>query len=90
MLTAEGNELFYYAFPNETTKRNYEIDFLLARQGKICPIEVKSSGYKTHASLDAFYAIFSSRILRRYLVYTKDIGKEQDILCIPAYMTAFL
>ena len=90
MLTAEGNELFYYAFPNETTKRNYEIDFLLARQGKICPIEVKSSGYKTHASLDAFYAKFSSRILRRYLVYTKDIGKEQDIFCAPAYMTAFL
>ena len=90
MLTAEGNELFYYAFPNETTKRNYEIDFLLARQGKICPIEVKSSGYKTHASLDAFYAKFSSRILRRYLVYTKDIGKDQDIFCIPTYMTAFL
>ena len=90
MLTAEGNELFYYAFPNETTKRNYEIDFLLARQGKICPIEVKSSGYKTHASLDAFYAKFSSRILRRYLVYTKDIGKDQDICCIPTYMTAFL
>ena len=90
MLTAEGNELFYYAFPNETTKRNYEIDFLLARQGKICPIEVKSSGYKTHASLDAFYAKFSSRILRRYLVYTKDIGKDQDIFWAPAYMTAFL
>ena len=90
MLTAEGNELFYYAFPNETTKRNYEIDFLLARQGKICPIEVKSSGYKTHASLDAFHAKFSSRILRRYLVYTKDIGKDHDIFCVPAYMTAFL
>ena len=90
MLTSEGNELFYYTFLNESTKHNYEIDFLLARQGKICPIEVKSSGYKTHASLDAFYEKFSSQILRRYLLYTKDVGKSQDVRCFPVYMTPFL
>lgn len=54
MLTAAGNRLFYYTFPTETGKHNYEIDFLLSRGNKICPIEVKSSGYKRHASLDAF------------------------------------
>ena len=52
MLTAAGNRLFYYTFPTETGKHNYEIDFLLSRGNKICPIEVKSSGYKRHASLD--------------------------------------
>ena len=90
MLTAEGNELFYYTFLNETAKHNYEIDFLLARQNKICPVEVKSSGYKTHASLDAFCEKFSSQILRRYLIYTKDMGKSQEVHCIPVYMTPFL
>ncbi len=90
MLAAEGNELFYYTFPNETTKHNYEVDFLLARQNKICPVEVKSSGYKTHASLDAFYEKFSSQIYRRYLIYTKDLKKDQDVCCFPVYMTAFL
>ncbi len=90
MLTAGGNELFYYTFPNEATKHNYEIDFLLARQNKICPIEVKSSGYKTHASLDAFAKKYSSQILRKYLIYTKDIGKDRDIYCLPVYMTPFL
>lgn len=90
MLTAEGNELFYYTFLNESSKHNYEIDFLLARRNKICPLEVKSSGYKSHASLDAFYTKFSSRILTRYLVYTKDLRKDQDIYCIPLYMTPFL
>ena len=90
MLAFEGNELFYHVFPNKETKHNYEIDFLLARQNKICPIEVKSSGYKTHASLDAFAGKFSSRILCRYIIYTKDIGKEQDIRCYPVYMTPFL
>ena len=90
MLAAEGNELFYYTFPNETTKHNYEIDFLISRSNKICPIEVKSSGYKRHASLDAFFEKFSSRILQRYLIYTKDLAKDQDIRCVPIYMTAFL
>ena len=90
MLAFEGNELFYHVFPNKSTKHNYEIDFLLARQNKICPIEVKSSGYKTHASLDAFAGNFSSKILRRYIIYTKDIANEQDIRCYPVYMTPFL
>ena len=90
MLTAEGNELFYYTFPNEATRHNYEIDFLIARQNKVCPIEVKSSGYKTHASLDAFFAKFSSQILWKYLVYTKDLAKDHDVRCIPIYMTPFL
>ena len=90
MLAAEGNELFYHTFLNEATKHNYEIDFLIARKNKICPIEVKSSGYKSHASLDAFYKKFSSQILNRYLIYTKDIGKDQNVRCYPVYMTPFL
>lgn len=90
ILTANGNELFYYTFLNEATRHNYEIDFLLARKNKICPVEVKSSGYKTHASLDAFQTKYSDRILQRYLIYTKDIKKEQDIICMPTYMALFL
>ena len=78
VLAAAGNKLFYYTWPKDET-HNYEIDFLLSRGSKICPIEVKSSGYKTHASLDAFYKKFSARILQRYLVYTKDLRKEEDI-----------
>ena len=35
-------------------------------------------------------AKFSDRILKRYLVYTKDLSKEQDIICIPVYMVPFL
>lgn len=90
MLAANGNELFYHTFLNEKSRHNYEIDFLLARKNKICPIEVKSSGYKTHASLDAFTVKFSDRILQRYLVYTKDLRKDGDIVCMPVYMAMFL
>ena len=90
MLKVAGNELYYYTFPTESRKHNYEVDFLIADADKINPIEVKSSGYKAHASLDAFANKFSSRIRHRYLIYTKDLRKEADIVCLPVYMTMFL
>ena len=90
MLTASGNKLFYYTFPTETGKHNYEIDFLLSRGNKICPIEVKSSGYKRHTSLNVFCQKFSSRVLQRYLIYTKDLQKDEQTLFLPVYLTQFL
>ena len=89
-LAAGGNELFYHTIMNENSKHNYEIDFILARKNKIVPLEVKSSGYKTHKSLDVFTEKFLDRILKRYLVYTKDMNKDKDIFCIPVYMVPFL
>lgn len=89
MLCASGNRLFYHTWAKDD-KHNYEIDFLLSRGNKICPIEVKSSGYRTHASLDAFCKKYSSRILSPYLIYTKDLDKEQQVELIPVYMTMFL
>ncbi len=72
MLYASGNKLFYYTFPKDNSTHNYEIDFLVAKKNKVCPIEVKSSGYKTHASIDAFSNKFSSKVGQKYLIYTKD------------------
>ena len=89
MLASSGNELFYFTFPKDE-KHNYEVDFLLSRGNKICPIEVKSSGYKTHASLDAFCEKYSSRINNRYLVYTKDLRKDGETLLVPVYMAGLL
>jgi hypothetical protein len=89
MLAAAGNKLFYYTFPKDE-KHNYEIDFLLSRGNKLCPIEVKSSGYKTHKSLDEFCKKFSSRIGERYLIYAKDLVKDGVTTCLPVYMTMFL
>ena len=90
LLASGGDELLYHTFLNKASRHNYEIDFLISRKNKICPIEVKSSGYKTHASLDAFSEKFSGRILEKYLLYTKDLQKDHDILCLPVYMAQFL
>lgn len=90
MLTASGNYLFYYTFEKDE-KHSYEVDFLLSRANKICPIEVKSSGYKTHASLDAFRAKYSARIRNSYLIYTKDFQMgDNDLMYLPFYMTGMI
>lgn len=89
MLAAAGNKLFYYTWFRDET-HNYEIDFLLSRGAKLCPIEVKSSGYKSHASLDAFCKKYSSVVDKRFLIYTKDLQKDQETLLLPVYMTPIL
>lgn len=90
MLKASGHELYYYTFPTGSGKHNYEVDFLIADGDKVSPVEIKSSGYKAHTSLDAFCGKFSSRIRNKYLVYTKDMRKDGDVLYLPVYMTMFL
>lgn len=89
MLTAKGDKLFYHTWAQDE-KHNYEIDFILSRGKKICPIEVKSSGYKTHASLDAFCEKFRERIQDRYLIYTKDLGHNEQVQHIPTCFTLFI
>lgn len=91
MLTANGNKLFYHTWPTESGKHNYEIDFLLSRGTKITPVEVKSSSYKTHLSMDKFCEKYSGRITNdRYLFYTKDYFKDRSMKYLPTYMAYFL
>ena len=88
-LATSGNKLFYYTWPKDAT-HNYEIDFLLSRGAKLHPIEVKSSGYNTHKSLDAFCEKFSHIVERRYLIYTKDFKKDKETVLLPVYMAPFI
>ena len=90
MLRAAGKQLFYHTMPFADGKKYYEIDFLVSDGHKVSPIEVKSSGYKSHTSLDAFCEKFSDRVQNRYVVYTKDLKREGRVDYIPVYMTMFL
>lgn len=90
ILTATGHKLYYHTWPTPSGKHNYEIDFLLSQKGKICPIEVKSSASNVHVSIDEFQKKFSARILQRYLLHSKDIRKDQDLILLPMYMAMFL
>lgn len=90
MLVASGYRLFYYTWPTDGGKHNYEVDFLLSRGNKVAPVEVKSSGYKTHASLEAFIKKYPERIKDSYLLYTKDIRREENVWLLPVFLTPFL
>ena len=90
MLRATGKKLFYHTIPYAEGKKYYEVDFVISDRHKISPIEVKSSGYKSHKSLDEFCAKFSARIQNKYLIYTKDYKRENGVDCLPVYMTMFL
>ncbi len=90
MLRATGKNLFYHTIPYAEGKKYYEIDFVIPHKHKISPVEVKSSGYKTHKSLDVFCSRFSDRTMNKYLIYTKDYKRENGVEYVPVYMTAFL
>lgn len=89
MLSASGNKLFYHTWAKDE-KHNYEIDFLLSRGSKVCPIEVKSSGYNTHSSLDAFCKKYSKNTDKPFLIYTKELRRDENTILLPVYMTLLL
>lgn len=94
MLRASGRELYFHEYlyrPEENEKdKKYEIDFLTVKKKKICPIEVKSSNYKSHKSFDYLIKKYQLKMEDRYIVYTKDIKYEDGIMWIPAYMTMLI
>lgn len=93
MLKATGKELYFHEYkyiPEGTKEKKYEIDFLLVKNRKICPVEVKSSGYSSHKSFDYFIKKYPIKVQDRYIIYTKDYKYENGITYIPVYMTMFL
>ena len=94
MLKAGGRELFFHEYkyvPEGTeTEKKYEIDFIIVKNKKICPIEVKSSGYTSHKSFDYFIDKYPIKVQERYIIYTKDLKFTDGITYIPAYMTGLL
>ena len=90
MLTARGNNLFYFTMESDTSNHLYEIDFILSVGNKIAPLEVKSGNYRGHKSLDVFCDRYSSRIGDKYVVHVKDYNWENGIHYLPVYMVPFI
>jgi hypothetical protein len=94
MLRMSGHKLYfheyYYQGENASKEKKYEIDFLIVKNKKICPIEVKSSGYRAHKSLDNMSNKYSIKLQDKYIIYTKDLKYEEGVFYIPIYMTMCL
>ena len=68
-------------------EKKYEIDFITVKNKKICPIEVKSSGYTSHKSFDYLVEKYQMKMQDRFIIYTKDLKYQDGILYVPIYMT---
>lgn len=94
MLKASGRELYFHEYlytPEGSEKeKKYEIDFITVKKKKVCPIEVKSSNYKSHKSFDYLLKKYQLKMEDRYIIYTKDLKFEDGITYIPLYMTSFI
>lgn len=91
MLNASGHRLFFYSKGkgSDGADKPLEIDFLIRRDRRICPVEVKSSARLTHASLDEFRRHFREHLGQAYLICRKDLEyrAKEDLLILPFYMT---
>ena len=95
MLTANGHRLFFYTHYSEEKKRNdIEIDFIISNNSKtkykMYPIEVKSGTRYTTDSLLKFREKYKARIGGCYIIHPRNLIINDDILCIPPYMTICL
>ena len=94
MFRANGRSLYFHEYrysPKGTEiEKKYEVDFLLVKNKKVCPVEVKSSGYSSHKSFDYFIEKYPIKVQDRYIIYTKDLKFSDGITYIPAYMACLL
>ena len=102
MLKAKGYDLLFNTYkyidkiekfdePDKINKtKKYEIDFIIRNNKHIIPIEVKSSAYKNHKSLDNFYKKFNIKRDKSYIIYTNNYKEEDNIIYLPVYMVLFV
>ena len=83
-LVANGVRLHYYMF--EDSGRKYELDFLMADGKRLVPIEVKSGRSGSHPSLDAFMGRNRRRAKVGYVVHSKNLRVEGDVVYLPIYL----
>ena len=81
-LVSRGYDLLFHSRSNP----RIEVDFLFRHGIKVCPVEVKSSGYHVHASLDWLIAHHPSNLGSRYVVCTGDYENDNSITYLPFYM----
>lgn len=94
MMVASGRSLFFheYKFTPEGSSREkkYEIDFLTVQEKRLLPVEVKSSGYRAHKSLDYFSEKYHMKLGEKIVLHTKDVARDGQVTYFPLYMAMCL
>ena len=90
MITSSGCRLFYHTWEKENSDHYYEVDFLIASNAKLVPIEIKSSNVNTYKSIETFSKKYSKKVYKQYLFSQKDVGHKEQLMFKPIYMLPFV
>lgn len=90
IIATSGNKLFYHTWAKQDNTHHYEVDFLIASNAKIVPIEIKSSAVNTHKSITEFANKYSKKIYQQFLFSQKDVANKEQLLYKPIYMLPFV
>ncbi len=80
---------FFKKIDKETRKTTLEIDFLIRRENKTIPIEVKSSDSDSIKSIEKFKKTYGCKVGQGCVLHEGDLKIENDFVYLPYYM-AFL
>lgn len=85
-LNASGFKLYYF-----NSKKLGKVDFLIEKDGRVLPIEVKSGrDAEFHKALDNIMAVDEFAIEKSVVVSKENIKREGKILYIPVYMLGLM
>ena len=96
LLVACGHRLFFYSRyrkkndEGEVVQESMEVDFIINRNGRIHPVEVKSSNGSRHTSLNKYRKRFGKIVGEPFVLCDSDLHVKDGITYIPFYMAMFL
>ena len=90
LIKANNRELYYHTWKKENSTHHYEIDFLIIKNKKVVPIEVKSGIVNNFNSLHAFCKKYSSVVGERYVFSQKDLSNQEMIKMRPFYLSQII
>ena len=80
------DELYYY-----NNKKNGEVDFLVEKNGRVLPLEIKSGkNYKRHKALNNILRVENYNINEGYVFHNDNFEKKDNVLYFPIYTIEFL
>ncbi|MBO4569400.1 MAG: DUF4143 domain-containing protein, partial [Candidatus Methanomethylophilaceae archaeon] len=90
-LTMSGHRLFFSKFSHEGSEKLQEVDFIIVKERRPTPVEVKSGKRpRMHKSLDRYMEKYGDRLGTAFVVCTSDLEVCEDVTYLPIYMAALL
>ena len=90
-LKMKGQGLFFSKFEVKGHDKAMEVDFIILRDRKPHPLEVKSGRtFRAHTSLDCFMNKYGQSTGEAFVAYSGDLLIEGGVTYIPIYMVSLL